>query len=157
MINDSDSDTIYEIFKNPQKFSRQDIEVYLISWEKNRVWWGDLECDVHPDGIVYELMLEGWSKISRGSFLPKNILEKWNKETGLIELSFNLNEEECQIELQYTDDWMDVSLIDKINHLIHRSGYQFESLTIVDQGLCLVVLRIDEKQRLQQERQLNFN
>lgn len=157
IINHPGTNRTHHLFADIHSLSLQEMEVYLISWDKKRVWWGDMECDVYPGGKVYEFMLEDWSRISRDSFLPKNILEKWNEHTGLIELQFDMDGKHYQIELKYEDDWMDVNLVKKINKINYHSGYQFESLNVGCQALCLSVFTIDEKQRLEQERQLKFD
>jgi hypothetical protein len=143
-------------FDSSYRPSKERVDIDLLSWDTQRVWWGDTECDVAFDDEIYEMKLEEWSQISRGVFQPEDIREYWQTETGPIWLEFTLNKQSHRIELEYNDDWLDLNLLTQVNCLISETGYQFVSYETHDQSLCLMVLNDAEKQIIALERKLEF-
>ena len=132
----------------------------LVSRDKSRVWWEDGEGDITPDDEVYVRTLTAWSRISRGSFLPTNVREVWNKPKAWpeckVRLEFLLNGRKKVLEPWDSFGWIDYSLIESINKLIARTGFAYYSFDTQDQMTGLVVLTPDEKHRLVEERDWKF-
>ena len=145
-----------KLFDSSYRPSKERVDIDLLSWDTQRVWWGDTECDVAFDNEIYEMKLEEWSQISRGVFQPEDIREYWKTETGPIWLEFTLNKQSHRIELEYNDDWLDLNLLTQVNCIISETDYQFVSYATHDQSLCLMVLNDAEKQRIAHERKLEF-
>ena len=144
------------LFDELQNLSSYQADLCLLSWDSQRVLWEDMECDIHPDNRVYPIILLELKNISRNVFLPERITEMWQTRSGPIQVDFTLDGQNCQILLEYNDDWIDLNLITQINRLIYDTGFQFETCLTEDQTLFLVVLTSQEKERLQQERAIRF-
>jgi hypothetical protein len=120
--------------------------------DDERVWWGDLEADVDPTNKVYETTLEAWAGISRGAFAPSGITETWASSQGPVTVSFTLNGKPETLNPAYLDDWIDPTIITRINELIASSGKQFELYRAFDQTLFLTALTAEEKRALERDR-----
>src|SRR5437868_2921829 len=55
-------------------------DLQLLKWDEDRVWWEDIEADICDGNQVYIEVLQAWSRISRGAFLPARIQERWESE-----------------------------------------------------------------------------
>jgi hypothetical protein len=141
---------------NFEDLSLYEADLCLLSWDMKRVFWGDMECDIHPDNRVYPIVLSAWKAISRKKFLPKNIRETWDSRSGPIRVEFTYENQPCEIILTYNDDWIDLTVIEHINSFIHETGFQFESCLTDSQDLVLIVLHAEEKRKLKQERGFRF-
>jgi hypothetical protein len=127
-------------------------ELVVAGVDDERVWWGDLEADVDPTNKVYETTLEAWAGISRGAFAPSGITETWASTTGPVTVSFTLNGKPETLNPAYLDDWIDPTIITRINELIASSGKQFELYRAFDQTLFLTALTAEEKRALERDR-----
>lgn len=139
----------------------------LLNWSKKIFWWiSDFEKDVMKGGNVYVKILKEWSNISRGIFRPENIKEIWESETGPIHVSFTLNKKTCTINPKYLDDYVDDTALKQIiilvNKILRESkyNYNFEICSRIPgerlEGLCVIVLSPEEKQKLEKERDWKF-
>lgn len=52
-------------------------DILLLSLDKSRVFWGDLEADVAPGNRAYIGLLKSMTNVSRGVFEPSDISETW--------------------------------------------------------------------------------
>jgi hypothetical protein len=127
-------------------------ELVVAGVDDERVWWGDLEADVDPTNKVYETTLEDWSAISAGAFAPTEIEETWASPTGPLTVSFLLAGKRETLKPAYLEDWIDPSILTRINGLIAPNGRQFELYRAFDQTLFLIVLTADEKRALERDR-----
>jgi hypothetical protein len=127
-------------------------ELVIAGVDDARVWWGDLEADVDPSNKVYESTLEAWAGISRGAFAPSGITETWASPTGPVTVSFTLNGKPETLKPAYLEDWIDPTIITRINELIASTGKQFELYRAFDQTLFLTVLTAAEKRTLERDR-----
>lgn len=130
----------------------------LLSIDKDRVWWEDMEADVFAENKVYVDTLKGWSRIARGAFKPTKITETWRGEEGPVKVEFTLDGIRHCINPEFLEDWLDLEpVLKKVNELILGSGYQFMvSNDIGDQTAYIVVLTEEEKEKLKHERELEF-
>lgn len=132
------------------------IDLHFLKWDEERVWWHDTEADVCVGNEVYAAALEEWSDISQGVFIPEAITETWETETGPIWIDFTLKEIQHRIQPQYLDDWIDLSVLNQINHLIEGTGYRFEAPQTGEQMAFVTVLSTEDKIKLQRERGWQF-
>jgi hypothetical protein len=128
------------------------IDLFLLQWDFDRVWWQDVEADVCVDNEVYTAMIERFSRISRGAFLAEGISELWNSPKGEIQVSVTINNQEYHICPQVQGDWIDLQVISQINAFIEESTYQFEIVQTGTQVAFVTALTPSEKQSLQSER-----
>lgn len=131
-------------------------ELTLLRADSTRVWWGDTEADVCAGNQVYVETLRAWSGISRGAFLPEDIIECWESDEGPISLTFVLDGAERTLRPAYLDDWIDMEIVVPINDWIRHTGYAFEVYKAFDQTAFVVVLTQTEKQQLARERGWRF-
>jgi hypothetical protein len=110
--------------------ARDLLDLGLLSLDRARVWWHDMEDDVFPGNNAYVRVLTDWAAISRGAFLPERVDERWIGQRGPVEVSFQLNGQIHDFRAEY-DEWIDMTLLSLINRLIANSGMQF--VPLVDQ------------------------
>jgi hypothetical protein len=132
------------------------IDLYLLRWDNNRVWWHDTEADVCIGNEVYASTLEDWADISRGVFIPEDVTETWKTSTGPIELDFTYRDKRYRIDATYLDDWLDLNILSEINQLIREKNYQFEVCNTGEQTGFVTVLTPAEKLQLEAERGWKF-
>jgi hypothetical protein len=130
-------------------------DVFLLAYAEGEVWAEDPEADVCADNEVYSEVLPEWARISQGAFLPDNITEDWESETGPVTVSFDLGGQPASVSPSYQDDWIDLEVLHQINQLIAASGRQFECA--VDGNFALVLcLTPDQKRTMQGQRNFPF-
>jgi hypothetical protein len=127
-------------------------DLVVAAADDQRVWWGDLEADVDPSNKVYESTLEAWAGISAGAFTPTGIEETWASAAGPATVSFMLGGKREMLNPAYLEDWIDPTILTRINALIAPSGRQFELYRAFDQTLFLTALTAGEKRALERER-----
>lgn len=132
------------------------LELSLLSFDEDRVWWDDTEADVCRANLVYAKTLQAWRRISRGTFLPEEVEEHWETEEGPIEVSFTLTSQPVKLYPEYLEDYIDLNLLPQINKLIDKSNMQFELYQPFDQTGFVVVLTDQEKKMLQKKRSWRF-
>jgi hypothetical protein len=127
-------------------------ELVVAAADDKRVWWSDLEADVDPSNKVYESSLQSWAAISGGAFAPTAIEETWGSSTGPVTLSFTYDGKRETVHPAYLEDWIDPTVLTRINALIAPSGRQFELYRAFDQTLFLTALTGAEKRALERDR-----
>ncbi|HEY9678876.1 MAG TPA: hypothetical protein V6C76_12780 [Drouetiella sp.] len=118
-------------------------------------WMEDTECDVCEENEVYTDVLQEWSDISQGAFLPQNITESWESDEGPIKVTFILNSVKREIEPKWDEDWLDMDVLDQINEIIAGSGRSFE-ISTPDQNVMVLCLTPEQKARMIKERDFPF-
>ncbi len=131
-------------------------DIFLLKFDYKRVWWNDIEADVCMENEIYTETINEWSSISRGLFMPKNIIELWKGEKGPIEISFNYQDRNYLITPKYCDDYIDLEILFQINKIVNKSNLRFELYDPFDQTAFIVGLSEIEKNKLQQERKWKF-
>jgi hypothetical protein len=127
-------------------------ELVVAGVDDERSWWGDLEADVDPTNKVYETTLQDWAAISEGAFAPTGIEETWDSPSGPVSVSFTLGGKRETLKPAYLEDWIDPTILTRINALIAPSGRQFELYRAFDQTLFLTALTAEEKRALERDR-----
>jgi O-acetyl-ADP-ribose deacetylase (regulator of RNase III) len=130
-------------------------DVWLLSYDEQRVWTGDPECDVCAENEVYTEVLAEWAKISDGVFSPTEIEEVWEDEEGPISVHFTLDGQRRTLHPTWDNDWLDLDILASINRIIGKSGKEFVCASDVNFAVVFV-LDAGSKRRLATERQLPF-
>lgn len=141
-----------EDFNKP---SWQFSDVYLLKWDSYRTWSETEVNQIQYGENEYVKALKRWSQISRGAFNPINIKEIWRSKNGPILIEFAIDSERFQLEPEYLEDIIDLSILSQINHLIQLTSYQFE-ICECESKLVITLLK-EEKYQLEQTRGLQFN
>lgn len=128
-------------------------DLRLLKFDQSRIWWEDTEADVYNGANRYVEVLDQWSKISQGSFQPKDINEVWESDHGPITVSFKLDGQIYQITPEYYEDYLDTTVLRKINDIIKNSGYQFKQLETDDQTAFILVVATSEIDRINKQLQ----
>lgn len=131
------------------------IDLFLLQWDFERVWWQDVEADVCMGNEVYAASVERWAKISRSVFLAENVTESWVSPQE-VQVHLTVNKQNYCLYPQVNSDWLDLDILGQINALIQGSGYQFEIVQTGMQIAFVTVLTSTEKQQLQSERNWVF-
>ena len=128
----------------------------LLERDQSRMWLVDGEFGVGKGCDRYVDFLEGLSAISRGTFLPLDIVEVWETDEGPITVTFTLDGELRQLHPTYLSDWLDGSVVNKINSLITGSGMQIEMYAGSSQVANILFLSVEEKHMLIEQRNWRF-
>jgi N-acetylneuraminic acid mutarotase len=132
-------------------------DLALLSLDKERLWWADLEDDVFPGRNAYVEILQEWAAISRGALQPADIVERWGRDNEPpVTISFRLGDRRHQLRTDI-DEWIDLGLLEKINGFIRGSGLGFYTLATGDQSGAVIALTATEKARLQAARPAVFD
>ena len=123
-------------------------DLHILFYGSKNVWWKDTEADVLNGNNIYVRTLEEWGNISKGTFLPTKITEKWESDEGMITLEFRLNDKTQKFHPKYLDDYIDIELLKLINNLISTSESKFELLKAFDQTAFVIWLNKKEKKDL---------
>jgi len=130
--------------------------INLAKWDKQRVWFNDLEADVCEENKVYKTVISDFGEMT-DLLRPVNIVEKWKTKTGPVEIIFENKGQKFNLTPKYNDDWLDMEpLLETFNKIISPSGQRFEILENTDQQLLVIRLSIKEKERLTKDFKIKF-
>lgn len=130
--------------------------VMLLTQDRDRIWWMDMECVYDDD--VYTKTLTQWAEISRSSFSPQNINEEWSEDFQHVKVTFRLNDKLYSIEPWVNHDWFDLSILGQINKFISDTANQFAVFDEPrDQTAIVVCLTFEERGNLETDLGLTFN
>lgn len=144
------------MFDTPLDLSRRDIDLEILMWDTERVWWEDLEADVCDGNDIYIETIKGWAAISRGVFQPLTIREWWASETGPIYVEFEHDGQHLVLTPEYLDDYIDIHVLHQINRAIQQSGIEFAVYKPFDQTAFVVALTAEEQRALAARRGWQF-
>jgi hypothetical protein len=119
---------------------------FLLGLNPSNLLWIDLECDPVP---VYTEWFDQLAEISRGSFEPENVVEKWETEKGPIEVEFELGDKKYSVYPEYRGDWLDLRVLRSLNDIIRPSGRQFVVPLQDDQTAKMLCLKPEQKEVLE--------
>lgn len=126
-------------------------ELELLALDDSRVWWEDTEAGwTHGDG-VWEWVLEGWARISRGAFRPQQIEERWapGSGSGHTVVRFQLGGQWIDLRPQGEAGQLDLNVLYHINIHLKNSGLRFEMVEPFDETAYILALHREEKQRME--------
>jgi hypothetical protein len=142
----------YEEVESEIDSTDQYVDLFLLQWDSDRVWWRDMEADVCMGNEVYVGMIERLSEISHDAFLVRNITELWDSPQGDIRVCMTMHGRDYCLSPKYQGDWLDIDVIEQINTFIQRSDYRFELVPTGMQMAFVTALTASEKQQLHLER-----
>lgn len=131
------------------------LDLDLLRFDPDRVWWEDTEVDVLPGNDAYLEALDGWAAISRGALRPEAVSESWDSPTGPVRIRLSQDGIQHEIVARHLDDYLDMGVLDGLNRVIAKSSYRFRIYTPFDQTAFVIVC--DERERrLLEERGWSF-
>jgi hypothetical protein len=100
-------------------------DMVLLLGDQSRLWWRDLE-GVFAGEEFYVTSLTEWSAISRGAFVPEQIIERWHSDDGPADIEFMVGSQRCMVtHPNQRDEFLNIAIISQINRFISESGYHF--------------------------------
>jgi hypothetical protein len=130
-------------------------DVWLLRYDARKIWADDPEADVCEANQVYMDVLAKWGKITDGVFSPTEIEEKWESETGPIEVSFILDGKRRAIHPKYQDDWIDLEVLTELNRILEPTGRRYNCA--LDGNFCLLLfLDPQTEKKIRKERRFPF-
>lgn len=115
--------------------------------DNERVYFTDYETDDVLSQEGYQRLLSRLSHISRGRFNPESVRASIDEVNRQTQLSFKHGGKEFEFALKYDGDWMDPTLIEKLNSTFADTGFQFAIVSPGD-GLFLIVVNEEERKIL---------
>ncbi|OXA78561.1 hypothetical protein SAMN05444397_10955 [Flavobacterium aquidurense] len=148
-----------EMFKKPYDPGMNIDEFDLGCLDKHKMLYMDLESDVCAQNKVYRDVINMFSVISKGTFNPENIEEKWQSESGPITIQFKSNNEIIKFEPEYSDDWLDGKIFD-----ICINQIKIKNIRIVEclgeskygYGQCVSFMRLTESEQKILEKEYHY-
>jgi hypothetical protein len=126
-------------------------ELFFAKYDRDRVWWDDLEADALEGNELYVELFEDWSRISRGAFRPRAVEERWEDELGPFTIEFQLDGRPRRVEGVDLEGWIDPCvLLTGVNPLIRGSGRQFVMPEPFDQTAFVLALTANERAILEE-------
>src|SRR5688572_6513862 len=126
----------------------------LLVADTKRVWWHDLE-GVYQGANCYVEVLNEWSAISQGLFLPEQIQETWQGASGPVDVTFLLDGKKYTF-VHRNGDFLEHGILQLINQTLARTSFRFEVATDYGDSNWIALLDQDEKKRLKTERGWHF-
>jgi hypothetical protein len=99
--------------------------IEVLAYDKDRVWFADIERDAIKGNNEYVHTLRQWARISEGDFAPSALRERWKSERGPVRITFSLDGGRETVVADGKDDFLDLCILDDVNALIADSGRQF--------------------------------
>lgn len=134
-------------------------EFDLANLDKHKMIYIDLECDVGAGNNVYKDVINLFSMISKGTFNPENIEEKWQSNSGPIKVEFKFNNEIVKFEPKYSDDWLDSKIFEVcINQIKTKNIRIIECLgeSKYGYGQCIAFMRLTETEQKILEKEYHY-
>jgi hypothetical protein len=125
------------------------LDLELLRFDPDRVWWEDTEQDVAPSNGAYIEALQGWAAISRGAFQPTEVDERWDTPRGPVRINLTHAGQSRELVAQFLSDYLDLGLLDQLNHIIADGPYRFLVHAPFDQTAFVTACTGDERQRLE--------
>lgn len=128
--------------------------------DKTKVIYLDLEADVCADNKVYTDVIKMYDKVGMSDFNPENIIEKWDSETGPIEISFHENGKLIKFSPEYQDDWIHESVFRICEEIIRGKGNLRLMICLGEDGdgfgQDIAIMRLNNEEQKILENDLNW-
>lgn len=160
-------DTIYanrkkrftEIFESEYDPGMDLDAIQLAECDKTKMLFLDLEADVIKGNNIYVELIKTFSVLSNNVFKPENIKEKWESETGPIEVSFKSDGSIIKFQPEYQDDWLHESVFEVCNKEFKRKNIRITNCLSDDgngYGQVVAIMRLTKKEQLFLENNFNW-
>jgi hypothetical protein len=127
------------------------VELELVRFDPDRVWWEDTEADVGPANRVYEEWVAGLARISRGALTPTRITERWAGDAGPVHVRVELPSGPLEIGPHYLEDYVDIeTVLRSLNEVVPLAGPRFALYLPFDQTAFVVCVTESERRRLEE-------
>lgn len=148
-----------EIFEKPYDPGMNIDEFELTCLDKQKMIYMDLECDVGSGNEVYKNVIKMFSILSKGTFNPKNIEEKWQSNSGPIKVQFKFNNEIVTFEPKYSDDWLDGKIFEICIAKIKTNNIRIVECLGDDKygyGQCISFMRLTKTEQKVLEKEYHY-
>jgi hypothetical protein len=125
------------------------LDLELLRFDPDRVWWEDTEQDVAPLNDAYVEAIQGWAAISRGAFEPTRVEERWDTPRGPVRINLTHAGQSRELVARYLDDYLDLAVLGQLNDIITDGPYRFRVHAPFDQTAFVIACTDDERQRLE--------
>jgi hypothetical protein len=122
--------------------------------DSNKAILKDTEADIWKGSNAYVYFLQQLSEISDKKFVPTDINENWEFETGPITVKFKSWGKQFEFEPEYIDNWIDGRVIEDINNELLDSKCGFYTIKtdyITGQEILIIFLYEHEKKILEEK------
>lgn len=139
-----------EMFEKPYDPGMNIDEFDLAYLDKQKMIYMDLESDVGAGNKVYKDVINMFSLLSKGTFNPENIVEKWQSDSGPVKVQFKFNNEIVKFEPKYSDDWLDIKIFEVcVNQIKTKKIRIVECLgeSKYGYGQCVAFMRLTEEEQ----------
>ncbi len=127
--------------------------------DKSRIWWNRREI-YYEGNNDYVKTFKRLSEISRGAFLPENVVEKESNNSNIIFIDFKLNGRNYRIHAKknHYSFSFDLSILRPINYLISNTDFTFRGYAPNDEygSVYITAFSEEERQKIEQERDWFF-
>jgi len=100
---------------------------WFLLYDKQRVFFADVECDALPGNTAYVDYTRGLARISQGNFLPQDIREDWNEDVNppTVLVTLRLGDERHEVELEGRGDYINSGLIEWVDRIVRSTTGRF--------------------------------
>jgi hypothetical protein len=127
--------------------------------DKNRIWWNRREI-FYEGNNDYIKTFKRLSEISRGAFLPENVVERESNNSNIMFIDFKLRGRNYRIHAKknLSSFNFDLSILRPINYLIADSGFYFRGYAPNDEygSVYITCLTENERQKIEEVREWLF-
>lgn len=139
-------DALFDPGQNADNFS-----MHVAKLDETRVWWRDVEADIHIGNDVYKTTAEKFAKISGGYLKANKIREEWVTDAGPVKLSFWDGDTLRVFDLRYYDDWFDTDFFKYLASAMKSNGSPFHFYMHEMTGQDIFVVRLTEQEKTKAE------
>lgn len=134
-----------------------EFDLFLLSCDPFRSLYDGMEFGdfLAPGNDAYVATVNALAKVSRGTFIPKDVKEEWETEEGPIKISFEFEGRPRTLKVDLWDGMFDFRLLLQLNQLLWKTEFRFE-MAPMDDILFVTVLKAEEKTDMERERGVSF-
>jgi hypothetical protein len=125
--------------------------LHVAELDPKRVWWHDLEREICKENLIYRKTIEEFSKLSGGFLKADDIQEKWESDTGVIEVSFMDSDTQRVFNPEYHDDWYDPKFFSFLEKTMASNGSPYILYMHEETGQDVFLIRAtaEEKRKIE--------
>ncbi len=132
-------------------------DLRVLRWDELRVWTEDQQVLITPETQIYEATLQEWAEISRGSFSPEQVRERWDAPEGPVWVEMLVEGFPYALEALHHPHLLDLEILKEINQLLLHPFYRFELCEGSDRIVSVLTLTPEERVQIERERGLVFH
>lgn len=134
-----------------------ELDLFFLSFDPARTLYENINfgASLGPGLEAYVNIIKTLAHISRGTFSPTEISERWESPEGPIALSFLLNGQKKTIKIDTWNGVFDFRILLQLNEMIWDTPFRYE-MAPMDDILFITVLNAGEKTKIERFRDLSF-